>query len=119
MSAAIAISGIRAGALLFLGKRRLVSRIANSALGRVLSAWWFAAWGFDWVYDKLFVKPYLLICRVLANDPLNSSMGLFPSLARGGHQLVARAQTGNLRWYAYSMVAGAVVLLGIALLAAA
>ncbi len=85
----------------------------------MLSAWWFAAWGFDWVYDKLFVKPYLLICRVLANDPLNSSMGLFPSLARGGHQLVARAQTGNLRWYAYSMVAGAVVLLGIALLAAA
>ena len=119
ISAAIAISGILLAALLFLGKRRLVTAIANSAVGRVLSAWWFAAWGFDWVYDKLFVKPYLFICRLLGNDPLNTTMGVLPSLARGGHHLVARAQTGNLRWYAYSMVAGAVLLLGIALLAAA
>ena len=108
-------------ALFIIGN--LVAALAPSygmlLVGRVLSAWWFAAWGFDWIYDKLFVKPYLFICRLLGNDPLNSTMGVLPSLARGGHHLVARAQTGNLRWYAYSMVAGAVLLLGIALLAAA
>ena len=119
ISGGIALSGILLAALLFLGKRRLVTAIANSGVGRMLSAWWFAAWGFDWLYDKLFVKPYLLICRVLSNDPLNSTMGLLPSLARSGHHLVTRAQTGNIRWYAYSMVAGAVLLLGIALLAVA
>lgn len=52
-SGAIAIAGILLAALLFLGKRRFVSAVANSGIGRVLSAWWFAAWGFDWIYDKL------------------------------------------------------------------
>ncbi|MEB0151203.1 NADH-quinone oxidoreductase subunit L, partial [Pseudomonas sp. CCC2.2] len=62
-SGAIALAGILLAALLYLGKRRFVTAVANSGIGRFLSAWWFAAWGFDWLYDKLFVKPYLLICR--------------------------------------------------------
>jgi NADH-quinone oxidoreductase subunit L len=117
-SGAIAISGIVFAALLFLGKRRFVSAVASSPVGRLLSAWWFAAWGFDWIYDKLFVKPYLLACRLLARDPLNSTMTLLPTLVRNTHHLVTRSQTGNIRWYAYSMVAGAVLLLGTALLTA-
>jgi NADH-quinone oxidoreductase subunit L len=118
MSGSIAIAGILLAAFLYMGKRRLVNAIAASTPGRVLSAWWFAAWGFDWLYDKLFVKPYLLACRLLARDPLNSTMTLLPTLVRNAHHLVARTQTGNIRWYAFSMVAGAVLLLGTALLTA-
>jgi NADH-quinone oxidoreductase subunit L len=70
-SGAIAIAGILLAALLFLGKRRFVTAVANSGIGRFLSAWWFAAWGFDWIYDKLFVKPYLLISHILRKDPLD------------------------------------------------
>ncbi len=51
-SGVVAIVGILLAAALWLGKRRLVTRIANSAPGRFLSTWWFHAWGFDWLYDK-------------------------------------------------------------------
>jgi NADH-quinone oxidoreductase subunit L len=118
ISGSIAIAGILLAALLFLGKRRVVTAIAGSAPGRLLGAWWFAAWGFDWIYDKLFVKPYLLVCRLLARDPLDDTMTLLPTLVRNANHLVARTQTGNIRWYAFSMVAGAVLLLGTALLTA-
>ncbi len=118
LSGGIAIAGIILAAFLFLGQRRLVTGIANSAAGRLLSRWWFAAWGFDWLYDKLFVKPYLLVCRLLTRDPLNSIMTLLPTLVRKAHHLAARSQTGNIRWYAYSMVAGAVLLLGTVLVTA-
>jgi NADH-quinone oxidoreductase subunit L len=118
ISGSIAILGILLAALLFLGQRRLVTAIATSAPGRLLSRWWFAAWGFDWLYDKLFVKPYLLISRLLAKDPLNSIMMLLPTLVRKTHHLVSRTQTGNIRWYAFSMVTGAVLLLGIVLVTA-
>ncbi|AYC33124.1 NADH-quinone oxidoreductase subunit L [Pseudomonas cavernae] len=110
-SGAIAIAGILLAAVLFLGKRTLVRAIADSAPGRFLSAWWFAAWGFDWLYDLLFVKPFLLICRLLGRDPIDRSIGVLPRLARGGHYAMSRTETGNLRWYAASIVGGAVLLL--------
>ena len=118
LSAGIAISGIIFAAMLFLGRRRLVNAIAASTAGRLLTALWLSGWGFDWLYDRLLVKPYLLACRLLARDPLNSTMTLMPTLVRKTHHLVARTQTGNIRWYAYSMVAGAVLLLGTVLVTA-
>ncbi|WP_313055449.1 NADH-quinone oxidoreductase subunit L [Pseudomonas lopnurensis] len=115
-SGAIAMAGILLAALLFLGKRGLATRIAQCAPGRFLSAWWFAAWGFDWLYDKLFVQPYLWMCRLLARDPIDATIGLVPHTARGGHALLSRSENGQLRWYALSIVGGAVLLLGIVLL---
>ncbi|MWV14008.1 NADH-quinone oxidoreductase subunit L [Pseudomonas sp. R-28-1W-6] len=114
-SGAIAIAGILLAALLFLGKRSFATAVAQSGPGRFLSAWWFAAWGFDWLYDKLFVQPYLLICRLLGRDPIDRSIGLVPRLVRGGNAVVARAQTGQVRWYATSIAGGAVLVLAVLL----
>ena len=117
-SGAIAIAGILLSAMLFLGKRRFVSAVANSGIGRVLSAWWFAAWGFDWIYDKLFVKPYLLISHILRKDPVDRSIGLIPRMARGGHVAMSKTETGQLRWYTASIAVGAVLVLGAVVVAA-
>ena len=114
-SGAIAIIGIVLAALLFLGKRSFATAVAQSAPGRFLSAWWFAAWGFDWLYDKLFVRPYLLLCRLLAHDPIDRSIGLIPRLARGGNALLASSETGQVRWYATSIAGGAVLVLAVLL----
>jgi len=114
-SGAIAIIGIVLAALLFLGKRTFATALAQSAPGRFLSAWWFAAWGFDWLYDKLFVQPYLLLCRLLGRDPIDRSIGLIPLLARGGNALLASSETGQVRWYATSIVGGAVLVLAVLL----
>ncbi|MDH1263603.1 NADH-quinone oxidoreductase subunit L [Pseudomonas sp. GD03944] len=116
-SGAIAIAGILLAALLYLGKRRVVNAVAQSAPGRFLSAWWFAAWGFDWLYDKLFVQPYLLACRLLGRDPIDSGIGVVPRLARSGNGLLSRSETGQLRWYAMSIAGGAVLVLAAVLLA--
>lgn len=110
-SGAIALAGILLAALLFLGRRRFASAVASSAPGRFLSAWWFAAWGFDWLYDKIFVQPYLLICRLLGRDPIDFSIGLLPALARGGNAVLVRSETGYVRWYAASIAGGAVLVL--------
>ncbi|MCX2890582.1 MULTISPECIES: NADH-quinone oxidoreductase subunit L [Pseudomonas] len=117
-SGAIAIAGILLSALLFLGKRSFVSAVANSGIGRVLSAWWFAAWGFDWIYDKLFVKPYLLISHILRKDPVDRTIGLIPRMARGGHVAMSKTETGQLRWYTASIAVGAVLVLGAVVVAA-
>ncbi len=115
-SGIIAIAGIALAALLFLGERRLATSIANSAPGRLLSTLWFNAWGFDWLYDQLWVKPYLLATRLLARDPLDRTMELPAWFALRGNQLLAWTVTGKLRWYAASMGIGAVLVLALLLL---
>lgn len=115
-SGIIAIAGIALAAFLFLGERRLATSIANSAPGRLLSTLWFNAWGFDWLYDQLWVKPYLLATRLLARDPLDWMMGLPAWIALRGNQLLAWTVTGKLRWYAASMGIGAVLVLALLLL---
>ena len=111
-SAAIAIAGVLLAALLFLGKRTLATHIANSFVGRKLSALWFAAWGFDWLYDLVFVKPYLLICKLLKKDPLDRVINLSAVFAVAGSKGLSRTETGNIRWYAASIALGAIALLG-------
>ncbi|HCF3400000.1 NADH-quinone oxidoreductase subunit L [Pseudomonas aeruginosa] len=116
-SGAIAIAGILLAALLFLGQRRFVSALAKSAPGRFFGTWWYHAWGFDWLYDKLFVKPYLLLCQLLGRDPIDRTLGVVPFSVRGGHNLLSLTENGRLRWYAASLVGGAAILLGALLLA--
>lgn len=119
LSAAIAVTGVLLAAWLYLGKRTLVERVGNSAPGRILTALWFAAWGFDWLYDKVFVQPYLWLTRILRRDPLDRTIGILPLLARGGNALLSRTQNGQIRWYAATIAAGAVLVLGFLLLSVA
>ncbi|HLT03720.1 MAG TPA: proton-conducting transporter membrane subunit, partial [Pseudomonas sp.] len=116
LSGVIAVAGILLAALLFLGKRQVVESLASSAPGRLLGAWWYAAWGFDWLYDKLFVQPYLWLCRLLGRDPIDRGFGAVSWAAQRGHRLSASAQTGQIRWYALSIVGGAALVLGIILI---
>nr|WP_279011113.1 NADH-quinone oxidoreductase subunit L [Aeromonas jandaei] len=115
-SGIIAIAGIALAAFLFLGERRLATSIANSAPGCLLSTLWFNAWGFDWLYDQLWVKPYLLATRLVGQDPLDWMMGLPAWFALRGNQLLAWTVTGKLRWYAASMGIGAALVLALLLL---
>lgn len=110
-SGLVAVLGIVIAAALWLGKRTLVTRIARSAPGRFFSTWWFAAWGFDWLYDQLFVKPYLAIARLLQRDPLNAVMNLPAGLSRIANKGLIVSENGYLRWYVASMSIGAVVVL--------
>ncbi|BBS16749.1 NADH-quinone oxidoreductase subunit L [Aeromonas caviae] len=116
LSGVIAVAGIALAAFLFLGERRLAKGIAESAAGRALSTLWFNAWGFDWLYDLIWVKPYLLATRLLGKDPLDRMMNLPAVLAQGGHQLLAWTISGKLRWYAASMGMGAALILALLLL---
>ncbi|HBI07760.1 MAG TPA: NADH-quinone oxidoreductase subunit L, partial [Erwinia persicina] len=114
-SGVVAIVGILLAAALWLGKRTLVTAIANGAVGRFFTTWWFAAWGFDWLYDKVFVKPYLGVAWLLSRDPLNALMNIPALLARGANKGLVVSENGYLRWYLASMSIGAVVVLALLL----
>jgi len=111
LSGAVAIIGVGIAAFLFLGERKLVTAMAQSPAGTALSRLWMGGWGFDWLYDKLFVRPYLFIVHLARHDIIDQGIGLIPRVARKAHDAVSVTENGRLRWYAASMVFGAVLVL--------
>ena len=67
-------AGIAMAALLFLGKRQFVDRVATAGPGRLIGQLWLNAWGFDWLYDRLFVKPYVWLAHLHRNDPVDTRL---------------------------------------------
>lgn len=105
--------GILLAAWLWLGKRTLVTSIANSAPGRLLGTWVVQRLGFDWLYDKVFVKPFRYCLVVETRSSLNSMMNIPAVLSRFAGKGLLLSENGYLRWYVASMSIGAVVVLAL------
>lgn len=111
LSSVVAIVGLGIAAALFLGKRDTAEHFASGPVGLRLWQFWHHAWGFDVLYDRVFVQPYLMLTRLHRLDWINSTVNLAPQFALMLNGLLVTTQNGRLRWYALSLFAGAVVVL--------
>ncbi|CAK0756641.1 NADH:quinone oxidoreductase subunit L [Gammaproteobacteria bacterium] len=108
------VVGILLSMGLFLGQRRLVGRLSRGTLGKLLLSWWINGWGFDGLYDRLFVQPMLWLQRLLRNDAAHLIVVFFVAITHLGHLALTRSENGRVRWYAAWMVGGAAVLMWLA-----
>ena len=107
----IASVGLVIGVVLFAFAYSAVKGFAKTSLGVGLANICRNALGFDALYDIVFVKPYLLIAKILGRDPIDRLWLVLPALVKGGHSFTSSRQTGSLRDYASSMALGIFVLL--------
>ncbi|MGH6629822.1 MAG: hypothetical protein ACREB3_08830, partial [Burkholderiales bacterium] len=115
LSVAIGLAGIASAWLLFLKRPQLALMLRDNF--SPLHRFWKAAWGFDWLYELLFVRPYLWFVRVNRNDGFDVAIGAIPTVLGAAHGQLARTQSGRLRWYAAAVGAGACLLVaGVVLL---
>lgn len=107
----IALVGLAIGVVLFAFAYSAVKSFAKTSLGAGLANICRNALGFDALYDIVFVKPYLLIAKILGRDPIDRLWLVLPAIVKGGHSFTSSRQTGSLRDYASSMALGIFVLL--------
>ncbi|MEN3968432.1 NADH-quinone oxidoreductase subunit L [Acinetobacter sp. BWR-L5] len=107
----IALVGLVIGVVLFAFAYNAVKGFAKTSLGAGLANICRNALGFDALYDIVFVKPYLLIAKILGRDPIDRLWLVLPALVKGGHSFTSSRQTGSLRDYASSIALGIFVLL--------
>lgn len=113
LSGCIAVAGVLLSILLYMGDRRFVSWLSNTLPGKYLGQWWYNAWGFDWLYNLLFIRPFVSLAAINKNDGLDKTIGVLPWLASKGHDLMVRTENGRVRWYAAGMMIGLVAILGV------
>jgi len=111
VASAAAILGVILAWWMVLGSAS-AQRLTDSATGR----FWRSGWGFDRLYDALFVQPVTTLARANRRDVIDliyRAFGAAVLLASAG---LARTQNGRLRWYAAGIALGAIAVLTLVVL---
>ncbi len=111
--ALISILGIATAWLLFLRMPQLPSALATHPATAWIASLWQHAWGFDWLYERLLVRPFIWLSRTNRDDPIDHAMNLVPATLSGLNALASATQNGNVRWYAAVAGAGLCVLIAV------
>ena len=114
VSISVPIVGVLVAYLIFHTGQLKVDRLAYSSLGKSLGEFWFSGWGIDWLYDRLFVKPYYGLANKLKSEPVDALYGLIVTINQTFNQWLSSAQSGRMRWYIASMVAGLILVIMLA-----
>jgi NADH-quinone oxidoreductase subunit L len=111
----IFLVGLYFAYLFHLQKRNLANALVAKPVGRMLHEWWFADWGFDWIYDKIFVQPFIWTAEVNKSDFVDAFYTGIARLTQMFYRGLSRTETGRVRWYAATMAAGSVLFIAMVL----
>jgi NADH-quinone oxidoreductase subunit L len=115
IAAALFLIGLFFAYLFHLKKRSLADSLVANPVGSALHEWWFAGWGFDWIYDKAFVQPFIWITNLNKSDFIDAFYTGVAWVTDLFYCELSGTQSGHVRWYATAMAAGAVLFLGMVL----
>lgn len=73
----------------------------------------FKGFGFDELYDRLLVRPFLCLAAANKRDVIDSFYRILVELVQACHRQLSLTQNGRMRWYAAIMVCGTVAGLGV------
>ena len=108
--------GLFAAWMFYLRSRGFINALAASAIGSAFRRLWFSGWGFDWLYDRVFVRPILWFASVNRRDFIDDFYRGISRLTEFSYRALRLTETGRVRWYAAGLVAGSVIYLAIVLL---
>ena len=103
-------------AWVYFTRPQLSRAFGESPVGRRIHHFLYTGWGFDWLYDRLFVRPFKAIAFGNASDFVDKFFVGLAGLARYGNLALSATQTGRLRNYVTGMLIGAILIAAIVLL---
>ena len=107
--------GLTIAYLLYLGRQVSIASLMASSAGAAVQSFWYGGARIDKLYDLLLVRPFTGLAHWWRNEPVDLLYNALVWMTRWGHGRLVVLQTGELRWYATSMVFGLLLLLAIVL----
>jgi NADH-quinone oxidoreductase subunit L len=109
IAAGAALSGVYVAYLFFIKRPELADELKSSAAD--LHQFWFTGWGFDSLYNFLFVRPFVFLSTINKNDIVDKLYEGLVIIAEFSNRIFSFTQSGILRWYIMGIVIGAILLL--------
>ena len=107
LSSVIALSGIYLAYIVYFKKPSLSEPYSHSRINKYFEK----GWGFDSLYETLFVRPIVWLSVVDKDDFFDLWNKGLARLALFFNRVLSTAQNGKLRWYLLSFVIGIVIIL--------
>jgi len=115
IAAVLFLIGLYFAYLFHLRRRSLADALAANPTGRTLHQWWFADWGFDWIYDRVLVQPFIWVSQINKSDFVDSFYTGVARLTEFSYRALSYTETGHVRWYAAAMAAGSMLFVAMVL----
>ncbi|MFD2247872.1 NADH-quinone oxidoreductase subunit L [Pontibacter ruber] len=117
LAAGVSVVGLFLAFLFFYARPAAFQEtITRSKVTMAIRDFWFSGWGFDKLYDMLFVRPYVYLSKLNKADVIDEIYTGMASLAETLNRALSRTQDGVLRNYITGVVVGAVLILTLSLL---
>jgi NADH-quinone oxidoreductase subunit L len=113
IAAVVAESGVGIAYIAFRRRPIFLEALVRSPASLALQHFWETDWGFDWLYDRALVRPFLWFARVDQGDVLDRFYSGLASLSRATYRQLSESETGRVRRYAAGITAGSIVLIAI------
>lgn len=107
VSAIISLTGIYLAYIFFIKKPSAVEDFSRSPVSRFFRS----GWGFDYLYNTVFVKPIMRIAEINKNDFVDIANRGISKGALMLNSLFSRTQNGKLRWYVLFLTLSVVIIL--------
>jgi len=111
IAAGVAISGVYVAYVFYILKPGLSVELKSSAAD--LNSFFFSGWGFDALYDKFIVRPFVWISNINKRDIIDRMYDGLVWVANALNRVFAFTQSGILRWYIMGIVIGGILLLAL------
>lgn len=114
IAAVLCIGGIYVAYFFYMKRPDLRAEIKGATYE--LNRFWFSGWGFDALYDIVFVDPYVYLSKRNKNDLFDKIYSGMVSGANFFNRIFAWSQNGVMRWYIMGIVIGAILILSLGLM---
>jgi NADH-quinone oxidoreductase subunit L len=107
-AAVLSLAGVYVAYYFFIRKPEVADYVHNTST--VLHGFWYSGWGFDTLYNTLFVRPFVYLATINKRDVIDKLYQGLVSMANALNGLLSWTQSGILRWYMIGIVIGAIVM---------
>ena len=109
----VAIAGVGIAYIAFRRRPAFLEALVRSPASLALQHFWEADWGFDWMYDRALVRPFLWVARTDQGDVIDRFYSGLAALSRATYRQLSASETGRVRRYAAGITAGSIILIAI------
>ena len=105
--------GIYLAYVFYYKQPQRIEKLKQSGFVMNLYLFWFSGWGFDKLYNVLFVRPVVFIANINKNDVVDKLYQGVTFVTIRLYRSLSFTQSGSLRWYVMGLVIGAIIILSI------
>ncbi|MEW6137574.1 MAG: NADH-quinone oxidoreductase subunit L [Thermodesulfobacteriota bacterium] len=116
VAAAASILGIGIAYVFFLRSPHYAQALRDHPVGAAAHRLLLDGWKFDWLYDRVFLRPYTWVATVNRADLTDQGYEAVARTVEAFHRALSLTENGKIRQYAMGLAIGAVAVIGIMVL---